>query len=85
MTTYTKPELKAIADAAREMSDSMTRVDAEKDLQKDIVANIKDKFEMKPADFNKMVKVYHEQKLSEINQKHEEFVELYESVFQLED
>ena len=79
---YTKPELQAIQDAARELSDSMTRVEAEKDLQKDIVSNIKDKFEMKPADFNKIVKVYHEQKLNEINQAHEEFVELYESVFQ---
>lgn len=79
--TLTKPELELVQAAAKEMSDSLTRQEAEKDLQKDIVANMKEKFELKPAEFNRIVKVYHEMKIDEVINKHEEFVDFYESVF----
>jgi len=80
--TLTNPELDLVKKAAKEMSDSMTRQESEKDLQKDIVDQMKEKYGLKPAEFNRIVKVYHEQKLDEVIAKHEEFVEFYESVFE---
>jgi len=79
--TLTRPELEVVQKAAKEMSDSMTRQQAERDLQKDIVESMKEKFELKAADFNRVVKVYHDQKLTEVIEKHENFVDFYESVF----
>ncbi len=79
--TLTRPELEIVQKAAKEMSDSLTRQQAERDLQKDIVESMKEKFELKPAEFNRVVKVYHDQKLTEVIEKHENFVDFYESVF----
>ncbi len=79
--TLTRPELEVVQKAAKEMSDSMTRQQAERDLQKDIVENMKEKFELKASDFNRVVKVYHDQKLNEVIEQHENFVDFYESVF----
>ena len=79
--TLTRPELEVVQKAAKEMSDSMTRQQAERDLQKDIVENMKEKFELKASDFNRVVKVYHDQKLNEVIEQHESFVDFYESVF----
>ncbi len=75
--TLTRPELEVVQKAAKEMSDSMTRQQAERDLQKDIVVNMKEKFELKASDFNRIVKVYHDQKLNEVIEKHEHFADLY--------
>ncbi len=80
-TQLTTPELEKVKEAAQEMSASMTRVDSEKDLQKDIVANMKEKYGLKPAEFNKIVKVYHEQKLNDLVEAHENFVDFYDTVF----
>jgi len=79
--TLTKPELEVVQKAAKEMSDSLTRQQAERDLQKDIVESMKEKFELKASDFNRIVKVYHDQKLNEVIEQHENFVDFYESVF----
>ena len=78
---YTAPELEMIQNSAKEMSDSMTRAQAEKDLQKDIVANLKDTLELKPAEFNKIVRTYHDQSLQEQEDKWTEFTDLYIDVF----
>ncbi len=79
--TLTRPELEIVQKAAKEMSDSLTRQQAERYLQKDIVESMKEKFELKPPEFNRVVKVYHDQKLTEVIEKHENFVDFYESVF----
>jgi len=77
----TKPELEIVKAAAKEMSNSMTMIEAQKDLQKDIIANMKEKFELAPAEFSRIVKVYHESKIDEVVSKHEAFVDFYDSVF----
>ena len=77
----TTPELEKVKEAAQEMSASMTRVDSEKDLQKDIVTNMKEKYGLKPAEFNKICKIYHEQKLNDLVEAHENFVDFYDTVF----
>ena len=56
---------KKVADAIREMSDSMLRIDAEKDLMKDIVDVTNEKYEVDKKHFRKLATIYHKQNLEE--------------------
>lgn len=67
-------------DAVIELSNSMLRQDAERDLQKDICNRIKDEVGLEPKYLKRMAKVYHKQNFSEVRSEHEEFETLYEEV-----
>lgn len=79
-TTITDKDRKVIQSALREMSDSMTRVSAEKDLQKDIAQEMLDDLGVPKAQFNKLAKIYHASNLMEEAAKNEEFMEFAEAV-----
>lgn len=79
-TTITDADRKTIQSALREMSNSMTRVSAEKDLQKDIAAKIAEDLNVPKAQFNKLAKIYHASNLMEEAAKNEEFMEFAEAV-----
>lgn len=79
-TTITDADRKVIQSALREMSDSMTRVSAEKDLQKDIAAKIAEDLGVPKAQFNKLAKIYHASNLMEEAARNEEFMEFAEAV-----
>ena len=61
-------------------SDSMTRMDAEKDLIREEVKEICQQLELPKRLVNRMVKVYHKQNYDEEVAVHEQFETLYESV-----
>ena len=67
-----------------EMVDSMTRVAAERDLQKEIVARIKEETTVKPRVFRKMAKTAFAANFSEEQALHEEFEELYTELLSAE-
>lgn len=71
---------KKIFGAVREISNSMTRIEAERDLIKDIVKDVSDNYQLSRKVVNKMAKVYHKQSLSQTVAEHEEFVEMYDEV-----
>lgn len=71
---------KKIFAAVREISNSMTRIEAERDLIKDIVKDVSDNYQLSRKVVNKMAKVYHKQSLSQTVAEHEEFVEMYDEV-----
>ena len=73
-------EKKVVQDALEEMVNSMTRVAAEKDLMKEIVASVKEKTTVQPKVFKKMAKVAFKANFSEEVALHEEFEELYQQV-----
>lgn len=79
-STITDADRKTIQSALREMSNSMTRVSAEKDLQKDIAAKIAEDLNVPKAQFNKLAKIYHASNLMEEAAKNEEFMEFAEAV-----
>lgn len=79
-STLTEKDRKAIQGALREMSDSMTRVSAEKDLQKDIAQKMLDEYAVPKKDFNKLAKIYHASNLMEEAARNEEFMEFAEAV-----
>jgi hypothetical protein len=58
----------------------MVRIEAERDLIKDIVKDVSDNYQLSRKTVNKMAKVYHKQNLSQTVADHEEFVETYEEI-----
>ena len=79
-STITDQDRDKIQGALREMSNSMTRVSAEKDLQKDIAQSMNDDLGVPKAAFNKLARIYHASNLMEEAAKNEEFMEFAEAV-----
>jgi len=71
---------KAFHDAIREISNSLTRTEAERDLINEIIKKLSEEYSINKKIIRKIAKAYHKQNLSEEQQDHEEFVELYEEV-----
>jgi len=63
-----------------EISNSMTRVDAEKDLIRETIKDMSDQFQLSKKTLNKMARVYHKQNFQQEVAGHEEFEALYEQV-----
>jgi len=78
----TPTELKEIKDRFDEISASMTRVSAEKDLVKEIYTDLKDKYEVPPKIARKLAKTYHKRNLAEVQAEHADFEENYEKLFE---
>lgn len=72
-------KLKLVA-ALKDMSTSMTRVDAERDLQKNIKNDISKELDLSKKVFSKLAKVYHKQNFADEVATHQEFESLYEEV-----
>jgi len=71
---------KKILDALVEISASLTRIEAERDLIKDILVSVEDKFELPKKYIRKLAKIYHKQNFTEIQQEQDDVETLYESV-----
>jgi len=80
MTISSPEDRKKIFAAIREVSNSMVRIEAERDLIKDIVKDVADNYQLSRKTVNKMAKVYHKQNLSQTVAEHDEFVETYEEI-----
>lgn len=80
MTVSNPADQEKIRKALSEISDSYTRIAAEKDLIKDIVSEISENFDLPKRTVNKMAKVYYKQNFHEEQQSFEEFEALYEEV-----
>lgn len=70
-----------LVNGIKELSNSMTRVDAEKDFQKDAIGNLADELGIKKQYISKIATVYHKQTFAKMQAEHEEIEELYETVF----
>lgn len=73
-------DIKKLKNAIQEISHSMTRMEAERDLIKEIVKEQSTELQIPKKTINKIAKTYHKQNLTQEVQDHEEFVELYETV-----
>lgn len=81
MTTLTAPDRLEVEKAVKEASNSLTRIESERDLIKEIAGKIKEEFDIKPSEFSKLVKLYHKQSRDEEEAKAQELVELYDQIF----
>lgn len=71
---------KKLLGAIKEIDNSMTRVAAERDFQKDAINQIADELELEKKYVRKLAAIYHKQNLSQVQQETEEVFELYELI-----
>lgn len=84
MTTIVIPtsttDKQKIKDAVTEMSNSMLRIDSEREFQRDVCARIKDEVGLEPKYLKQLAKVYHKQNFTEVQAQQDDFETLYEEV-----
>jgi hypothetical protein len=80
MSLSSPEDKKKLKNAIQEISHSMTRMEAERDLIKEIVKEQSDQFMIPKKILAKIAKTYHKQNLTQEVEDHEDFVELYEEV-----
>ncbi len=71
---------KAVYDALREISNSMTRMEAERDLISETLKAVKDKYELPPKYTRTLAKIYHKQNFQQVKDEQSEVEVLYESI-----
>jgi hypothetical protein len=71
---------KKLLDAVQECSNSMTRMDGEKDFIKEAVKKVSDDLKLPKPVVQRLVKVYHKQNYDEEVATHEQFEQLYETI-----
>jgi hypothetical protein len=81
VTLPSSPEdRKKILASVQEISNSLTRIESERDLIKEILADVQDKFALPKKYTRKVAKIYHKQNFSEVQQEQEELEAIYETV-----
>lgn len=78
--TATPEEKLKLLDALKEISASMTRVEAERDLIKTLKDDICDALELNRKVLNKLARTYHKGNYNEEVELHKDFESLYETV-----
>ena len=73
---------KRIKDCIIEISNSMTRIAAEKDFIKEAILNCCDEVEVDKKHLRKMATIYYKQNLAEVVSEVEDVEALYESIVQ---
>jgi hypothetical protein len=73
-------DLKTIMSAIKDVNDCMIRISSERDVIKDIIADLSEKYEIPKKYFNKMAKTYYKQSFDKEASEADDFVQLYESV-----
>jgi intein-encoded DNA endonuclease-like protein len=76
----TPEQKKDLQGAIQEISNSMLRSEAERDLIKEIVKEQSDTLQIPKKVISKIAKTFHKQNLAQEVADHEDFVELYEKV-----
>ena len=80
MTTLTPNDKTIIKDARNDRVDSMTRIAAEKDLQKQLSQQVKENTPVSPRVFRKMASVAFKANFAEEQAVNEEFEVLYKEI-----
>jgi|TARA_R110000851_G_scaffold230898_6_gene383715 hypothetical protein len=73
-------DIKKLKGAVTEISNSMTRTDAEKDFQKEAVAAIADELQLDKKSVKKIAAIYHKQNFTEVQAENDDIVGLYETI-----
>jgi hypothetical protein len=71
---------KKIRDALQEISNSMTRVEAERDLIKEIISNVSEEHKIKKKAISKMARIYHKQNFDQEVKEFQDLEALYDDV-----
>ena len=80
MVTLNDEQKKQLKGAIQEISNSMLRSEAERDLVREIVKEQSAELQIPKKIITKIAKTFHKQSLTQDIQDHEDFVELYDKV-----
>lgn len=84
MALSTATDRKKVKDALVEISNSMTRISAEREFIKEIVDDISENHEIPKKAVKALANVYYKNSYSTVEAEQEEFALLYETLFELE-
>lgn len=82
MKISSEVDKKKIKNMLGEISNSYTRIAAERDLIKETIKEMSDQFDIPKPILRKMAKVYHKQNFHTEQADHEEFEQLYTEVLE---
>ena len=71
---------KKLLSAIKEIDNSMVRVAAERDFQKDAITAVADELDLEKKYVRKLASIYNKQNMSQVQQETEEVIELYEMI-----
>jgi len=71
---------KAILECMKEISNSMARMESEREFVREAIKDICEKQELSKKTFRRMAKVYHKQNFNKEIEEHEEFESMYETI-----
>jgi hypothetical protein len=80
INSLTDNQKKELKEAVQQLNDSMTRVAAERDFQKESINNISDKTGVDKKIIRRMAKVYFKANYSEEQEENRNFEEFYDGV-----
>jgi archaellum component FlaC len=77
---YSPEQKKAIKDCLQEISNSLTRVEAERDNIREIINRMAEEFEMNKRISRKLARIYHKRNIEEERAEQEELNNTYDEV-----
>ncbi|RPG28976.1 MAG: hypothetical protein CBB72_016265 [Muricauda sp. TMED12] len=83
MTTQipTNPEdLRQIMDAMKEISNSLARMDAERELIREILLKLNDDYDLNKKYMRKVANIFHKQNIADFKEENQLVEEVYESL-----
>lgn len=69
-----------VLEAMKEYSNSLTRIEAEKDFQKEVLDKIEEDFDLPKKYMRKVANIYHKQNLTEVVGQVNDIEDLYEAL-----
>lgn len=73
-------DAKAIKMVMRDISDSMTRIDGEKDFIKESINELSEKYSIPKKNLSKVARIIHKQNMAEVQADNNDVEELYEDL-----
>lgn len=77
----TDEQKRAFVNAIKEISNSMVRTEAERDLIKEIVKEQSEELEIPKSLIKKVANAYHKQNRKQVEEEYDEFLDLYDEIF----
>lgn len=77
VNSLTSTDKEKVKGAVKELSDSHTRIDSEKELQKEICEKIEDETGLSPKLLKRLAKVYYKSTFNKVEEENREFEEFY--------
>lgn len=78
--SLTPPEREKLKNCLVEITNVMARMDAEKEVKKEITTRIKEEFDIKPALANKLASVMYKHNYADIQAEQDDFEYLFETL-----